>query len=365
VEEKKYWLALSRVRGVGPKKMVSLVRHFGSPRRVWHAGIEDLVTVDGIGVETAQGIVEARKGIDPDRELDDLARTGARVMTIEDEAYPENLAQIYDPPPLLYYKGEIAGADRRAVSIVGSRRCTSYGRWVAYYLAGQLASRGYTVVSGLARGIDTAAHRGALAAGGRTIAVLGSGINVIYPPENDELASRIAESGALVTEVPVGSEPDARHFPARNRIISGLSLGTVVVEAGERSGALITADLALEQNREVFAVPGSISAASSRGPHKLIKQGAKLVENAGDIVEELEQGLQEGDAQLTTGKKGGLPNLGSDQMRILEGLRAGPINVEALAVRCGLPPARTCACLTELELMGRVVRLPGNFYVLP
>jgi DNA processing protein len=280
-------LRLSLVSGVGPLLRKALLDRFSSPAAVLAAAKDELQCVDGIGPKIAARIVAARDEIDAEAELQLAAENGIDVLTDTDSDYPRLLKQIHDPPGVLFRSGEGLAQDELAVAIVGTRHATRYGLAQAERLAGSLARTGFTVVSGLARGIDAAAHRGALAAGGRTIAVLASGILEIYPPEHEKLADEVAASGYLVSEAPPRMVPLSGAFPQRNRVISGLCVGTIVVEAPDRSGALITARHAYEQGREVFAVPGPVDSRMSRGCHALIKDGAKLVETIDDVLAEL------------------------------------------------------------------------------
>ncbi len=283
----KYLLALNKIPGLGSRRLMSLIENVGSARRIWGASVKELIAAPSISKKLAIDIVNARSIVDPDEELKKISELGIDLITIWDDDYPYNLKNIYDPPVVLYVKGSLLPADNNSISIVGSRRASSYGRRVAKRLSFDIAKYGITVVSGLARGIDTEAHRGALESGGRTIAVVGSGLDVIYPPENHGLFEKISRSGAVISEFALGTPPEARNFPARNRIVSGFSKGTVVVEASEKSGSLITANFALEQGREVFAVPGDIYRWGSKGSNRLIKEGAKLVESVHDILEEV------------------------------------------------------------------------------
>lgn len=282
----KYWLALQRVEKIGIIGFRRLLECFGSPERVFSAPLEALKAFSFIGAKTARQIKSFQEWGQVDSELEKARSLGVRILPFTDPSYPRRLREIHDFPPLLYVRGELR-ADETCVAVVGSRAAGVYGHYTAERISRELALRGVTVVSGLARGIDTAAHRGALAGKGRTIAVLGCGLDVTYPPENGALLQEIARRGAAITEYAFGTPPNAPHFPARNRIISGLSLGVTVVEATEKSGSLITARLALEQGRDVFAVPGSIDAAGSRGTNRLIKEGAKLIESVEDILEEI------------------------------------------------------------------------------
>ena len=276
----RYWVGFNRVYGVGPAKVRALIDHFGDLETAWNADLNDLREA-GLDRRAIENLVNVRKTLNLDQEIDRVQKTGARIVIWEDADYPPLLKNLPDAPPVLYIKGEWT------VAIVGTRRATAYGRQVAEMLATDLARNGITIVSGLARGIDAYAHEATLKAGGRTLGVLACGIDQVYPPEHAKLAARMIEQGALLTEAPCGSPPEGGNFPARNRIISGLSLGTIVVEAAETSGALITSDRALEQGREVFAVPGHIFAKSSLGTHRLLKDGATLVTSAQDVLEAL------------------------------------------------------------------------------
>ncbi len=282
----KYWIALKAVEGVGCVGFRTLLTAFGSPEAVFRASASTLQVLPGIGPKTADEICSFTDWRKAEQEVAQAGTLGVTIITCQDPLYPKNLLNIYDYPPFLYMKGSLC-PEEIGVAIVGSRLASTYGRYVTEKLSRELALKGITIVSGLARGIDSAAHRGALAGKGRTIAVLGSGLDIVYPPENEALAADIAAQGALVTEYPFGTPPNAPNFPARNRLISGISLGVVVVEAGEKSGSLITARIASEQGRSVFAVPGAIESAGSRGTNRLIKQGAKLIENVEDILEEI------------------------------------------------------------------------------
>jgi DNA processing protein len=286
-------------------------------------------------------------------------------IALDGERYPEVLRAIADPPAVLYCDGQIEPQDRQAVAIVGSRQATPYGLRVTETLARELSGAGFTIVSGFARGIDAAAHRAALEAGGRTIAVLGCGLDVTYPPEHASLREEIAASGAVLTEFPAGTPPKPSHFPQRNRIISGLSLGVVVVEAAEDSGSLITARLALEQGREVFAVPGPFDAPLSRGPHGLIKQGAKLVETADDIIEELLPQIETAGMpkrRPALSKATEIPNLSPEERLLLDQMSREPLHLDDLTERSGLTPAGVAGILLGLELKDLVRQLPGQRY---
>lgn len=366
--EQESWLALNMIPGVGPLRFRSLLRHFGSAQRVLNASVKELSAVEGFGQTLAEELVKERKELDIEAELKSLQKVGAVLLTLEDEDYPAHLKAIYDPPPVIYLKGEIKKTDRIALAVVGSRRTTSYGRAVTRRLVFGLAARGFTVVSGMARGIDTAAHRAALDGGGRTIAVLGCGLDVIYPPENKQIMEEIAEDGAVMTEFPLTTPPDKGNFPRRNRIISGLTLGTLVVEAGERSGALITADYALEQGREVFAVPGRIDGWEARGCHWLIKQGgAKLVEAVEDIVEEFSPLL---DSWLMAPLKPNksqpvtvVPELAQEEKVVYNLVSEQPAHIDSLINRSNLTASKVNTILLGLEMKGLIQQQRGKMFV--
>lgn len=334
------------------------MERFGSAEAALAADERDLGLVRGIGPTTARRISALRNGWALREELRRANMLGIRIITWRDPDYPAPLLNITHPPPVLYLQGDILPSDALSVAIVGSRRPTRYGIAAARHLAGQAADVGLVVVSGMARGIDSEAHRGALARGGRTVAVLGSGLDIVYPPENEKLAARIAGNGALVSERSLGTRPYAQNFPARNRIISGLALGVVVVEAGETSGALITADFGLEQGREVFAVPGDILSPLSRGTHRLIKQGARLVEGIEDILEEL--GIQ---PRCGTRSQHGTDAvaLSAREKRILEMLGFSPSPVDDIVIGTGLPASEVAATLVSLELKGVAARGSGGY----
>lgn len=365
------WFVLRAVPGVGDALLCRLVQSVGSPEAVLHASHDELTRVDGVSSSLAKAIhqgpgVEDLQAID--RELKALERLPVRVLTFLDADYPARLKMIHDPPPLLSVSGALSVADHHAVAIVGTRHMTPAGRVVTEQLSRGLASAGLTVVSGLARGIDGVAHRSALEAGGRTIAVLGCGIDRTYPPEHLSLRRKIEEQGAVLSELPLGAYPHAYHFPKRNRIISGLSLGLVVVEAAPKSGSLITARLAAEQGREVFAVPGSVQSEQSRGTNGLIKQGAKLVEQSGDILEELlpqmepafRLRLEESRVALTRQVPSLAPALEDDEAALYRWLSPEPIHIDELIVKTGLPAAHVTSLLLALELRGAIRQLPGR-----
>ena len=357
----KYWLALNSLPNVGPVTVKRLWNHFGSARAVWEADEENILKIEGITKPVLKSFLENRKQINLEAELEAILKSKIKVLTLEDEDYPTGLKNVYDPPPVLYVKGEILKADEKALGIVGTRKASRYGLETARKLALELASLGITIVSGMALGIDTAAHKGALEAKGRTIAVFGCGVDVLFPPENKDLAREIELSGALVSEFPVGTKVEKGYFPRRNRIISGLSLGVIVVEGHYDSGAMITAKLALEYNREVFAVPGSIEISQSKGPHWLIKQGAKLIESAEDVLEELKCVLPKKEVK-PLGRDYG--DLSAEEQKIIEILSSEPKHIDDLTLVTGFPSAQVAGLLTLLELKKVVKQSPGKIFSL-
>jgi DNA processing protein len=357
------WLALCRIKGLGCLSFKKLAARFPDPAKIFAASRSELEQVEDLRADAIDGIVNFHDWAEVDGEIGRARAAGIMLVPFGDAAYPARLRMIADPPPVLYVKGEISGRDDHAVAIVGSRSASHYGRRVARDLAHGLASLGLTVVSGMARGIDGMAHESALSSGGRTIAVLGSGVERAYPPEHDKLYQRICESGAVVSELPMGTRPLAFHFPARNRLISGLSLGVVVVEATEKSGSLITASMAVEQGREVFAVPGEVGASRSRGAHRLIRQGAKLVETVDDIIEEIAPQLLNRGAGATQTPAPVLPQGASPEARLIFALlQEGALPVDELIEKSGSSAARVLETLLELELQGCVRSLPGKRY---
>ncbi len=360
--ERDAYIALNMIDQLGPVRVRALVEALESAAAVFTASESDLRGVAGIGPALAETILRQRGAADPAREEEKARRLGARIVTRLDPDYPPPLAAIYDPPLALYVQGTLEPRDKHALAVVGSRRCSHYGRGVADRLAYQLAKVGWTVVSGLARGIDGAAHEGALKGGGRTLAVLGGALDKLYPPEAAPLAERIAGQGAVISEFTLGREPDRTTFPYRNRIISGLSQGVVVVEADRQSGAMITAEQAGEQGRTVFAVPGRIDTPMSRGPHELIRSGARLVEDVKDILDEFSTLFPSaGRAAAAEAEPAPLPfDFSPQEQAVVAALVEGPLDVDTLARRAGLPAAGLSAMLIGLE-MKRVVRmLPGR-----
>ncbi len=352
------WIALRMIRGIGNVVGLSLIKSFSGPREILDAGTQRL-ECSGVRRSLAREIARFSDWSAVEDQLRRLDKIGGRLVTWHDESYPAVLRHIHDPPLFLYVRGDLADVSSesaQAVAIVGSRSPTSYGRRMARSLASGLAEKGVTVVSGMARGIDAEAHWAALRCGGRTIAVLGCGIDVVYPSEHHHLMARTAKCGALVSELPMGTKPDAENFPGRNRIISGMTLATVVVEAAERSGSLITARFANEQGREVFAVPGPVGS-RSQGPHKLLKQGATLAENANDVLREVAPQL--GPVQTL------LPlALSRDEGRVVGLLKGARVGLDDLVRAAGLDTATTLRILLDLELRGLVRQLPGKCYAL-
>jgi DNA processing protein len=358
-------LCLTMVPGVGPHTGRALLEEFGSASRALDASISRLKQVQGVGAKLAERIAYARKEQDAAGELGECRRVGVEVVAPDDPTYPPPLGDIPDPPNVLYRLGTYEPRDQIAVALVGSRKCTPYGMRIAERLAASLARVGITVVSGLARGVDAAAHRGAIKAGGRTIAVLANGLSAIYPPEHDELARQVSDAGAVFSEMPMTQGPLAGLFPQRNRIISGLSLGVVVVEATPRSGSLSTAHHAMEQNREVFAVPGPVDSLASQGCHRLIRDGARLVETVDDILEELGPLVREVKAaQSEPGVRHPAELTLSDLERSLLGrLDDSPTSIDALIASTGMTASQVLATLSVLELRRLVKRLPGPSFV--
>ena len=357
------WLVLKSVPGIGNLLFKRLIDRFESPDRILSASPKTLALVEGVSDRLARSIARFRPSDGVKRELDLALEKGCTIVPFNDGDYPPLLKEIPDPPPFLYVRGKIP-ATRRSISIVGSRHATNYGTEMTRRLCRDLASLGWNVVSGMAVGIDTAAHQGALAGAGMTVAVLGSGLERVYPRENISLSHLISKNGAVISELPVHADPDPHHFPARNRIISGMSLGTVVVEAAKQSGSLITARLAAEQNREVFAVPGSVQSYKSSGTHLLIKQGAKLVEQTIDILEELSPILLEPAPVPNTDdtKDRNLPDLPPEEQRIAGVLDAYPVHIDDLARQLELPVAEISGLLLSLEIKGIVLQHPGKFF---
>lgn len=358
-------IALNMVDHVGPVRLRQLLDHFGDPARVLGASVAELARVRGVGDETAQAIARWEESVDLTAELRRIREFGCRVITAADEEYPELLRQIYDPPIVLYVKGTLLPRDKNAIAIVGSRRTTHYGLETARRLAYQLAYCGVTVVSGGARGVDTAAHQGALSATGRTLAVLGTGINQVFPAENVALFERITQHGALLTQFPFNRPPDKQSFPIRNRIVAGMTLGTVVVEADLTSGALITAGMAVDNGRQVFAVPGRIDSPQSKGCHDLIKKGAKLCEGAEDILGEFEYLFPPTNRPPSPAETARLPalELTAHEQAVFSALGNEELPMDLVIQRSGLPASTVSVALLSLEMKRCVRQLPGKLFV--
>ncbi|MDD5094539.1 MAG: DNA-processing protein DprA [Dehalococcoidia bacterium] len=352
----KYWVGFNRIPGIGRARFGRLIDYFGNLETAWHATPSELAAA-GLDNRSLQAIVTHRPRIDLDAEMEKLDRYKVSALTRDNPSFPKRLKEIYDAPPVLYVRGKLIPEDEWALAVVGTRHATMYGREVTQRLVTDLAANHFTIVSGLARGIDTIAHRAALQAGGRTIAVFACGLDTIYPPENQRLAEEITEHGALVSDYPLGIKPRAENFPQRNRIMSGLSLGVLVTESMESGGAMITANLALQQDREVFAVPGSILSPASRGTNSLIRAGAKAVSEVNDILEELNLSMapqQLGFADIHQS----LPE-NTTELMLLEHLSSGPFHIDELCHLTRLPVPTVSSTLTIMELKGMVKHL-GN-----
>ena len=359
VDELLPWFELKSVPGVGNHLFKRLIERFGSPAAALRAPVAELGRVEGISRRTVDAM-RSHRAPDAGRvEIEAACRGGFRIVTLSDPAYPRLLREIPDPPPMLYVHGELEGLER-PIAVVGSRHATAYGVDTTHRLCADLAAVGCTVVSGMAVGIDAAAHEGALAGGGRTVAVLGSGLAKVYPPQHRRLFDRIAARGAVVSEFPIDADPEAHHFPVRNRIISGMSLGTVVVEATRNSGSLITARLAAEQNREVFAVPGSVQSFKSTGTHTLIKEGAKLVENVQDILSELGYAAAPPDVRAVRSQTH--PPLTAEETDVLGALGPYPLHIDELVRTLSIDAGTLSGILLHLELKGLVTQQPGKFF---
>lgn len=357
MDDRKYWVAFNLIKGVGAVRVQGLIAYFGDLESAWKADAADL-TQAGLGTKIVERVLAARKSVNLQQVLEKIQAQKIKVLTWQDGEYPARLKEIDQPPPVLYVRGEYLPEDLFAVAVVGTRKVSPYGRQATEELSSFLASNGMTVVSGLARGVDAVAHQAALKAGGRTIGVLGSGVDIVYPPEHAALAERVMESGAILSDYAPGTPPDSFNFPPRNRIISGLSLAVVVVEAGETSGALITAEFAAEQGREVFAVPGGIYAPQSRGANRLIQNGAQPLLSAQDLMQAL-------DITRIGKHKAARKILPADETetRLLNVLGAEPLHVDEIRAQAQLPIEKVSAALTLMELKGMVRQVGGMNYV--
>jgi DNA processing protein len=360
MSETKYWIGLSLVPDVGPVMSRRLLALMGTPQNIFSAGTKDLLSLKGFRKEAADNIRNFRLWDEVERYERETEKKGIRVVGYNDPLYPAALQEIEGAPVVLYMKGEYLPDDRFGIAVVGSRKYTDYGESVTQRIAGELSAAGFTVISGMARGVDTLAHRSALVSGGRTIAVLGSGPDVCYPSENNGLMERIVRSGCVISEFPPGTPPNRENFPRRNRLISALSLGVLVVEAAPGSGSLITANYAVEQNKEVFAVPGNITSRNSEGTNRLIRQGAKLVLEAGDIIEELAPVLK----GFITARREEAVELSEEEESLCRVLSREPMHIDAVSREASLPAHKTLEVMLSLELKG-VVRQSGGkrFYL--
>jgi len=356
-EDKRYWVGFTLVKGIGAVRLRALLDYFGTAEAAWNATAFDLVAA-GIGPKLAERVLQVRKSVNLDEVLAQAEKNQIRILTWEDSEYPAHLKEIDQPPPVLYLRGTVTSEDAWAVAIVGTRAVTAYGRQVTEELATVLAQNGLTVVSGLARGVDAIAHSAAIRAGGRTLAVLGSGVDKIYPPEHRSLAEKIMLQGAVLSDYAPGTPPESVNFPPRNRIISGLSMSIVVVEAGETSGALITAEFAAEQGRDVFAVPGQVFAPQSKGPNRLIASGAKVLLKPADVLEALDLTRNVERREI----RRAVPS-DATEAALLALLEAEPIHVDEMRARLGLPVEKISASLTMMELKGLVRQVGGMNYV--
>jgi DNA processing protein len=356
--ELKYWVGFSLVPGIGRVRFGQLESYFHTLEAAWNAGPNELKQA-GLDGGAVRSIIASRPKISLDEEMEKLERNGVRAFTYHDESYPARLKEIYDYPPVLYIRGELETRDEWCLAVVGTRRPTVYGRQVTEEIVAELVRNKITVVSGLAKGIDSIAHSAALEAGGRSLAIFACGLDTVYPAENLNLAKRLANQGALISEYPIGVKPKPEYFPRRNRILSGMSLGVLVVEAGETSGAIITAHLALEQNREVFAVPGSILSPASKGTNKLIQEGAKLVTGCNDILEELN--LTAAAHQIEF--KELVPTTETESV-LLKRLGAEPVHIDEVCRSSGLPISEVSSTLAMMELKGLVKQVGAMNYAL-
>lgn len=362
-ESQKYWVGLNMVLGVGKILFHRLVKALGSPKHVFHASRRELMGVERIGDKIARQILDFDLERNLEREYQLVERRQARILTLEDAEYPFLLKSIYDPPPVIYYKGNFPGERCVPIAVVGTRKPTAYGRMAAEKLCAGLADRGICIVSGMARGIDSIAHKAALQSESPTVAVFGCGLDYTYPPESGSLRRAIEERGAIVSEFPMSTKPDRNNFPARNRVISGLSHGTLVVEAGEKSGALITAQFALEQGREVFAVPGNIYSAESRGTHALLKMGAKLTDSPEAVIEELPERVLELLKRKKNMKVAAI-ELNPKEEHLMSLMSVQEQHIDRIIENSCLSPAEVSATLVRLELRGMIRQTDGKMFLM-
>jgi len=357
MDDKKYWIGFNLIKGIGAVRMQALIQYFGDLEAAWRAAPAELAEAR-LGKTLIERVIQAREGVDLDKLWERIEKQGIKILTWQDESYPQRLKEIDQPPPVLYIRGNYLPDDLFAVAIVGTRRVTPYGRQITEELSAFLAANGITVISGLARGVDAIAHQSTLKAGGRSIGVLGSGVDKIYPPEHRGLAEQMMERGAIISDYAPGTPPDASNFPPRNRIISGLSLAVVVIEAGETSGALITSEFAAEQGREIFAVPGSILAPQSKGTNKLIQQGALPLLSVNDLMQAL-------DLTRVGEHKAARKIIPADETeaRLMNVLGNEPLHVDEIRNQSELPIEKVSAALALMELKGMVRQVGGMNYV--
>jgi DNA processing protein len=360
----KYWLALNLIPEVGPVSAGRLLSAFGSPENIFHMSVNELKQVQDIGDNRARNIVSFNDWERVNKEIAKAEENNVRLIPRNDKAYPETLKRIYGAPVVLYVKGMLQESDKYAIAVVGSRTATDYGIKTAEKISYKLSSSGLTVVSGMARGIDSASHKGALKAGGRTVAVLGSGLDLPYPPENRKLMDEICSSGAVISEFPFGTPPNKENFPKRNRIISAMSLGVIVIEAALDSGSLITVAYALEQGKEIFAVPGNITSRNSKGTNDLIKKGAKLVESAEEVLDELRPQIKGILREEKMKPEKLLPVLTDDEQILYSSLSSEPKHIDSIIREISIPTSRALSILLNLELKGIVRQLQGKNFSL-
>jgi DNA processing protein len=362
-DRNRYWVWLSSLVKISPRKRYELLEYFKDPSNIWHSSIEELKRLEFLDRNIIDKLIDRQLRKETDFHLHKMLKSGIEVVTICDRKYPELLKHIYDPPAVIYVKGELL-ENEQLLAVVGSRRATVYGLDMAESLSYELSRNGLTITSGMARGIDSRAHTGALKAGGRTIAVLGCGLDIVYPSENKELMKRICDNGAVISEFLQDVPPIPFNFPARNRIISGISKGVAVIEANERSGSLITANYALEQGRDVFAVPGNINSSNSAGTNRLIRDGAKIVLDVKDIIDELKLVNGDNNTSYKVLRKIPYENFNCEEKAIIGKLMERTIHIDAIARECGLSVQTVGSILIMLELSGFVEQLPGKFYKL-
>jgi DNA processing protein len=357
MEDKRYWVGFTLVKGIGAVRLQALLNHFGDVETAWNAALSDLVAA-GLSSKLAERVVQVRNSLNLDEYMVQVEKNKIQVLTWDDNDYPAHLKEIDQPPPVLYLRGDVTAEDSWAVGIVGTRAVTPYGRQVTEELATVLAQNGVTVVSGLARGVDAIAHTAALKAGGRTLAVLGSGVDRIYPPEHRSMAEKISLQGGVISDYAPGTPPESANFPPRNRIISGLSMAVVVVEAGDTSGALITAEFAVDQGRDVFAVPGSVYAPQSKGSNRLIANGARILLQPTDVLEALDLTRNVERREI----RRAVPS-DATEAALLDFLSAEPAHVDDIRAHLGLPIEKISSALTMMELKGMVRQVGGMNYV--